>query len=70
MDNGRNKAIGARQRDPRPIRNPSANVFFDFADVSRGPARKDDHNGDGRGGGGEQRVVDGGSKQLPIRRVE
>lgn len=36
-------------------------MFSDFADVSRGPGRKDDRNGGrGRRGGNEQRVVDGG----------
>lgn len=50
MDNGRNKAIECVSETSSPIRNPSANVFFDFADVSRGPGTKDDHNG-GEGGG-------------------
>jgi len=35
-------------------------VFPDFADVSRGPGRKDDRNGEEKREGDEQRVVDGG----------
>jgi len=54
------KEINAWNALARLIRISSANVFADFADVFRGPSRKDDRNGGERREGDEQRVVDGG----------